>query len=86
MSNTSNFDITYDRYSSSYSSNHQYEADNNLDIPNGPFMEQLLFISAHLFHALANLHLLGCPCPLSIKAMWFLVMNINTSMAIHALW
>jgi hypothetical protein len=63
MSKTSNLDITYDKYSSSYSSNHQNEIDNDFDIQNVSFMDQLLFKSAHPLHASANLHLLGCPCP-----------------------
>jgi hypothetical protein len=64
----SNLDITYGKCSSSYSSNHQDEVDNDLDIPNGSFMDQLLFRSAHLLHASANLQLLGCPCPLALKS------------------
>jgi hypothetical protein len=83
---TSNLAMTYGKGSSSYSSNHQDEVDNNLDIPNGSFMDQLLFRSARLLHASANLHLLNCPCPLSIEVTWFLMMNINTSSAMHALW
>jgi hypothetical protein len=89
MSKTSNLDITYDKYSSSYSSNHQNEIDNDFDIQNVSFMDQLLFKSAHPLHASANLHLLGCPCPPpppNIEIMWFLMMNINTSSAMHALW
>jgi hypothetical protein len=85
MPKTSNLDITYDKYSSFYSSNHQYEIDKDFDIQNVSFMDQLLFRSAHPLYALANLHLLGCPCPLSIEVMLFLTMNINNSSAIHAL-
>jgi hypothetical protein len=78
---TSNLDMTYGKCSSSYSSNHQDEVDNNLDIPDGSFMDQLLFILAHLLHALANLHLPGYPCPLGIEVTWLLTLNINTSSA-----
>jgi hypothetical protein len=39
MSKTSNLDITYDKYSSSYSSNHQDEIDNDFDIQNVSFMD-----------------------------------------------
>jgi hypothetical protein len=76
---TSNLDMTYAKCS--YSSNHQDEVDNNLDIPDGSFMDQLLFILAHLLHALANLHLPGYPCPLGIEVTWLLTLNINTSSA-----
>jgi hypothetical protein len=49
-------------------------------------MDQLLFRSAHLLYPSTNLHLLGCPCPMSIKVTWFLTVNINTSSAMHVLW
>jgi hypothetical protein len=63
MSKTSNLDITYEKYSSSCSSNHQDEIDNDFDIQNVSFMDQLLFRLAHLLYASTNLHLFGCPCP-----------------------
>jgi hypothetical protein len=78
--------MAYGKCSFSYPSNQQDEVDNDLDIQNGSFMDQLLFRSAHLLHAPAYLHLLGCPCPLSIEGTWFLTMNIDTSSAMHALW
>jgi hypothetical protein len=43
MSKTRSLDITYDKYSSSYSSNHQDEIDNDFDIQNVSFMDKLLF-------------------------------------------
>jgi hypothetical protein len=79
MSKTRNLDITYDKYSSSYSSNHQDEINNDFDIQTMSFMDQLLFRWAHLLYASANLHLLGCPCPPNIEVTWLLTMNINTS-------
>jgi hypothetical protein len=78
--------MAYDKCSSSYPSNHQDEVNNDLDIQNRSFMDQLLFQSSHLLHASANLHLLDCPCPLSIEVMWFLTMNINTSSTMSAIW
>jgi hypothetical protein len=84
ISKTSNLDITYDKYSSSYSSNHQDEIDNDFDIQNVSFMDELLFRSAHLLYASVNLHLFGCSCPPSIEIMWLLAMNINTSSAMRA--
>jgi hypothetical protein len=63
MSKTKNLNITYDNYSSSYSSNHQDEIDNDFDIQNVSFMDQLLFRLAHHLYASTNLHLFGCPCP-----------------------
>jgi hypothetical protein len=81
MSKTSNFDITYDKYSSNY----QDEID-NFDIHNVAFMDWLLFRSAHLLYASTNLHLLGCLCPPSIEVTWFVTMNINTSSAMRVLW
>jgi hypothetical protein len=85
MSKNSNLDITYDKYSSSYSSNHQDEIDNDFDIQNVSFMDHLLFRSAHLLYAPTNLHLLSCPCPPSVEVTWLLTMNINTSSAMRAL-
>jgi hypothetical protein len=43
MSKTRNLDITYDKYSSYYSSNHQDEINNDFDIQTMSFMDQLLF-------------------------------------------
>jgi hypothetical protein len=51
---TSNLDIVYDMYS--YSPNHQGEFDNDVDIQNRTFMDQLLCKPTYLLHSWINLH------------------------------